>query len=217
MARKNKINWSLYDHLLGTDTDEKIAVIVGCTDCNIRFRRKKLGVPPAKYPTWSLEDESLLNSGLARCTECGEIKSLSDYYREKDQRRRTGTRRTCKRCDRQRARKQWEDTKRAYIDSLGGKCQYCGYDKCLSPMQFHHVEDDKEFMISRKRSLRNKTIIMAELNKCCLLCSNCHDSFHGGELDITFKKLPFGWTVDSSEVPTSPPNICLTEDRVNHF
>ena len=58
-------------------------------------------------------------------------------------------------------------------------CAICGYDKCDAALDFHHVNpEDKEFRI-RTISLQFKDErIIEELNKCILLCANCHREKH---------------------------------------
>jgi predicted HNH restriction endonuclease len=64
------------------------------------------------------------------------------------------------------------------IAHLGGKCQICGYDKCPSAFDFHHLDDaEKEFVISSKASWAT---IEPELAKCTLLCATCHREVHAG-------------------------------------
>lgn len=61
---------------------------------------------------------------------------------------------------------------------MGGKCIICGYDKCLSALAFHHINPwDKEFEIGSKMSWE---VIVQELKKCELVCSNCHAEIHEG-------------------------------------
>jgi hypothetical protein len=61
---------------------------------------------------------------------------------------------------------------------LGGKCEICGYSRCLAAMQFHHVnQEDKDFEVS---ALSNWGLIVKELNKCKLLCATCHAEVHAG-------------------------------------
>ena len=62
----------------------------------------------------------------------------------------------------------------------GGKCDRCGYDKCPAALVFHHPDPtQKDFGIAEKgRSYRNLEVIKEELDKCILLCSNCHLEVH---------------------------------------
>jgi len=68
--------------------------------------------------------------------------------------------------------------KERVIAHLGGRCQICGYDKCASAFDFHHLDStEKDFDISRKMSWAT---IEPELAKCALLCANCHREVHAG-------------------------------------
>lgn len=60
---------------------------------------------------------------------------------------------------------------------LGGKCNRCGFFD-VACMNFHHVDkNDKEYGISDIISSRlSKTLV--ELEKCMLLCDNCHNEIH---------------------------------------
>lgn len=72
----------------------------------------------------------------------------------------------------------------------GGKCQCCGYDRCLESLEFHHlVRDKKNFGISAKGYTRSWKAIKEELEKCVMLCANCHREWHAcliDEGDISF-------------------------------
>jgi 5-methylcytosine-specific restriction endonuclease McrA len=64
------------------------------------------------------------------------------------------------------------------IQLKGGKCQLCHYDRCLAALDFHHIRngEDKEFAISQH--LHNWKKVLPELEKCILLCKNCHVELH---------------------------------------
>ena len=195
-----KINWSLWDHLLGVESDRVISEVAGCTESNVRHRRKNLGIKPAIYNGWDNDDQDLLDSGLIKCTRCNSVKSKDLFHKEDN--RRTGTHRICKDCISMYRRNKWQGSKTKYVQMLGGECQNCGFCKFLSPLQFHHVlNHEKEHTLSKILIHESRTTeIIAELDKCCLLCSNCHDAFHANELNLTFKKnKSIGWTVESSE------------------
>jgi len=75
--------------------------------------------------------------------------------------------------------------KAAAVSYLGGKCQRCGWSGNLSGFDFHHPNDDKEFGIG-KESNRSWKVLVRELKKCELLCSNCHRAEHSGTRDEKF-------------------------------
>ena len=79
---------------------------------------------------------------------------------------------TSQRLDRQYARKV------KCVEYKGGKCQRCGYQKCVKAMNFHHVDPStKEFEISQRLDTAWEKLT-AELDKCVLLCFNCHMEEH---------------------------------------
>lgn len=78
------------------------------------------------------------------------------------------------------------DLKKQLVDLLGGKCHYCGYSKSISALSFHHkIPTEKEFKISAGLSLKKDiTELTKEVQKCILVCSNCHCEIHDGLLLI---------------------------------
>lgn len=82
--------------------------------------------------------------------------------------------------------------KQILINTFGGKCQICGYDKCPSALVFHHRDPkQKKFNISRfkKKSVENYEFLR-ELEKCVLLCANCHAEYHSGHHKDIIDKIP---------------------------
>jgi len=54
-------------------------------------------------------------------------------------------------------------------------CAVCGYDKHTGSLDFHHVNPkDKKFNITNRALQFKDDRIIDELNKCILLCCNCH-------------------------------------------
>jgi predicted HNH restriction endonuclease len=67
------------------------------------------------------------------------------------------------------------------IEYKGGECSICSYNKCLKALEFHHLDSSKkDFGISAKGYTRSWMIIKKELDKCILLCANCHREVHEG-------------------------------------
>jgi len=58
-------------------------------------------------------------------------------------------------------------------------CAICGYNKCNDALDFHHTNpEDKKFPLSIDGMNRTPNAIINEVNKCILLCRNCHTEIH---------------------------------------
>lgn len=66
------------------------------------------------------------------------------------------------------------------IEYKGGKCGICGYNKCVAALQFHHIDGNKDFGIADKGYTRAWETVKQELDKCILVCANCHAEIHNG-------------------------------------
>lgn len=69
------------------------------------------------------------------------------------------------------------------IECKGGKCQCCGYKNYAGALEFHHLDpNEKDFTISGSSKAFDKLI--KEIDKCILVCSNCHKEIHAGLIEI---------------------------------
>ncbi len=77
-------------------------------------------------------------------------------------------------------------TKERIVQSFGGKCGVCGYDKCQDALDLHHLDPtQKEFSLASIRAWpKSWASIVVELRKCAMLCCRCHREFHSGLLSI---------------------------------
>ncbi len=66
-----------------------------------------------------------------------------------------------------------------FVDSFKKWCANCGYYKCKRALGFHHPNDDKVVKISEmsRQGLSEKSI-KDEIDKCVVLCANCHAEVH---------------------------------------
>jgi len=71
------------------------------------------------------------------------------------------------------------ELKRLALEHKGGKCQQCGYDRCIAALVFHHREG-KDFGIGQGGYTMSWKRVRLEVDKCDLLCSNCHAEVHYG-------------------------------------
>ncbi len=66
------------------------------------------------------------------------------------------------------------------IEYKGGKCQICGYKKYQGALDLHHINGVKEFSIGEKGYARSWKRTKTELEKCVLVCANCHRELEAG-------------------------------------
>ena len=65
------------------------------------------------------------------------------------------------------------------LEYKGGKCVKCGYDNSVNALQFHHLDPkQKDFGIASSGHTRSWDKIKIELDKCILICANCHAEEH---------------------------------------
>lgn len=101
--------------------------------------------------------------------ECGESRQTEFYGKKKSR---------CKKCIIKDDANRAVVKKKKAIEYKGGKCLHCGYGKFYGALEFHHNDPmEKEFDWGEVRN-KKWPEIEKELNKCTLLCSNCHKEEH---------------------------------------
>lgn len=114
------------------------------------------------------------------CPKCKVIKLKSEFYYQsyrKGRKSRQGS--WCKSCMNKQVTIRQQKYKQQAIDYKGGKCQHCGYAKYAGALEFHHLDSNqKDFEISKSFKRPQTEEIKLELDKCILLCSNCHREEH---------------------------------------
>ena len=144
------------------------------------------------------------------CSKCGRSLPLTAEHYHRDKHKPAGFRPDCKDCSKKRwkenkdrynarAREYYRENieyyknrtqknqkpsrkerKRRAVSRLGGACECCGLKGPITILQFHHRDPKTKlggwnWMVSQSEELRN-----AELDKCSLLCANCHSGYHTG-------------------------------------
>lgn len=65
------------------------------------------------------------------------------------------------------------------IEYKGGKCTLCGYKRCMNALELHHEDASrKEFGVSQEGLTRSWERVKKEIEKCILVCANCHRELH---------------------------------------
>ena len=150
-----------------------------CKECRSSERKSK---------SWkrSLDAKSRTHK---KCTGCHNVFALSEFHKTKASLDNRSSQ--CKHCIRlytlakrdrnyeNRIRSR-DSIKLEFINHLGGKCSSCGIVPSdawpLACFDFHHLNDKVErisYLMSKKKGSAH-----TELNKCIVLCSNCHRKEH---------------------------------------
>jgi hypothetical protein len=151
----------------------------------------------ARKARWKREiDPSTVPTTIKRvCKDCGELKDCRWHYTF-SQTRKPEYNTRCIDCsqvysariqqNRSKSRNEYRrkniiERKRKAVEYLGGACIRCGYNKSLVALTFHHRDrKEKENTIGALRE-RSWKKLKEELDKCDLLCFNCHMELHADE------------------------------------
>ena len=110
------------------------------------------------------------------CCGCKEILDVGNFYKKSG----TTLQAYCKRCLLDKQMKRWQERKREAIKYKGSICIDCKQTFNAPIYQFHHLDPStKDYDWSKLRQL-NWKCILKELDKCVLLCANCHIMRHSG-------------------------------------
>lgn len=134
-----------------------------CLECSPfgRHNRKILEGKPK-------EDDKL-------CRRCNQVKPLSEFYAKRG----NGFTSYCKKCTGIQSKERQRNFKKICLDYKGAYCIRCGYSRCVAALDFHHIDGKtKEFNISHLRFYTFNDMIKSELDKCIVLCANCHREEH---------------------------------------
>lgn len=114
------------------------------------------------------------------CKYCGETSPEKFFQQNK-------MKSCCLKCHTLNVHQRQRELKIKAIEYLGGKCKKCGYDGISAVFDFHHRDPaEKDFSWGNKRT-SNWENLQKELDKCDLLCANCHREIHD---EIWFNNLP---------------------------
>ena len=102
------------------------------------------------------------------CKTCGETDPKKFFRRMKSM---------CGKCHAKDIGKRLIDSREQAIAYKGGKCEHCGYNKYRGALEFHHKDPTQKDPRGLKAYKLER--LFAEVDKCLLLCSNCHREEHG--------------------------------------
>jgi transposase len=132
------------------------------------------GRPNRLYVRQELPDRKI-------CFTCKKEKNNSEFYKRTANQLQTN----CKECKKKLQNEKYRIFKKEMVDYKGGECQCCGYNNCFHALDFHHINPKtKSFAIANTTKRKITQEVAEELDKCILVCSNCHREIHAGYIDL---------------------------------
>lgn len=172
-------------------TYNDICKILKCAKSTVSFHCKKENLSPKKIEIIKINDEISLdaNNFYKENTLKNTISYINNKYgkiSEKTIRTNLEPKNKTKKSSEQKkidarlsVKKFRKKIRLKVVDYLGGKCSICGYNKCIDALHAHHMDmDKKKFGISARGYTNSWDKIKDEVDKCILLCANCHAEVH---------------------------------------
>lgn len=152
----------------------KISKITGKSLTSIRYWKDKYSLK-SKFNTF-IENGKIEYGDYRTCPGCKiEIKTSNFYTRRKKNNSST----YCIECTNKKTIERLRILKSKMVEYKGGSCSRCGYNKYQGALEFHHLDpSQKDFNPSKLKKNKFDDKIKLELDKCILVCANCHREIH---------------------------------------
>lgn len=130
------------------------------------------------------EKTSYNQDGLKKCSMCCEYYNDDQFYKRTSKTRKGQITSYCKSCNTIYRRENMIENKLKMVEYKGGECIRCGLklmDSHYSVFEFHHLDpNEKDPNWNKMKFLGKKSWdkIKEGLDKCVLLCANCHRITH---------------------------------------
>lgn len=136
----------------------------------------------------------LIDGDTKVCRVCKEDKLLKEFHPNKSCKQ--GVTGTCRKCSYTRLRSWYADNRKVRQNAansrnkrrksevvlrFGNKCNDCQLTYPLCVYQFHHLDPTKKDVNPSYAMMNNPEKMWEELNKCVMLCANCHMIRHFGK------------------------------------
>lgn len=150
-------------------TQNEISLKVNKSITSVRYWLNKFS-----FKTKFVENNSK-SSSIKKCNRCTLKKDISEFY----ERSNGGYTAYCKPCTIKQSLERQRKFKKDCIEYKGGCCVKCGYNKCDAALEFHHLDPtQKDYTIANVRMTNFNDSVKSELDKCILVCANCHREIH---------------------------------------
>lgn len=161
----------LEDLIVKNLSQREIASHLNVSQSTVKHYLKKYGLATQKKQFNRITD-------VPHCA-CGET-DPNKFYTRKNKGKVYYRCSICRVCHNKQCVDRIRQNKQQAVNYKGGKCEKCGYNACLGSLGFHHLDPTQKDPQWRSISRLILSKLKKELDKCQLLCHNCHGEVHWG-------------------------------------
>ena len=151
----------------------KISEVTGKSVTTVKYWLKKFNL---KTNHISFNERIKMEYGETRfCPRCQKDVETEKFHKRRGKENSSVY---CKICTSEQTLDRQRKLKMKSVEYKGGSCTRCGYNKYYGALEFHHLDpSEKDFNIGNCKSTSFEKV-KKELDKCILVCSNCHREIH---------------------------------------
>lgn len=152
----------------------QVSKLTGKSLTSVRYWKDKYSLK-SSYKTFR-ELEKTEYGETRYCSRCKQYVKTENFHQRRGK---AHSSTYCKSCTTDQTLDRIRKLKSQMIEYKGGCCQRCGYDKYQGALEFHHSDpSEKDFNPSHLKKYAFDDRIKSELDKCVLVCANCHREIH---------------------------------------
>jgi len=152
----------------------QVCKLTGKSLTTIRYWKDKYSL---KSSHKTFREQEKIEYGETRfCPKCKKDIDTKEFYQRRGK---ENSSTYCKPCTSEQTLERTRNLKSQMVEYKGGCCVRCGYKKYQGALEFHHIDpNEKDFNPSRLKNYSFNERLKNELDKCILVCSNCHREIH---------------------------------------
>jgi predicted Zn-ribbon and HTH transcriptional regulator len=163
-------------------TVREIAAAVDRSPSTVRYWLRRLGMKTNSYRENRRMALEARRAGNRRFAGVCKRHGATDFFAFPNGRSR------CGKCSSEAVSRRRRKLKRILVAEAGGRCELCGYDRCIRALEFHHRNpEEKVFGVAERGFTRSIAELRTEASKCALLCANCHAEVEEGVAELPVK------------------------------
>jgi transposase len=158
-------------------SQREMADKLNLSQSTVRYWLKKYNLK-TKKEQFNRGNSTISAEGKKFCSQCGQTKDITDFYKRSGRKDGAGY---CKNCSNKYHTERVKRVKIKMINYKGGKCNDCGLELIHSHyavFDFHHLDPKTKDINFNRIKYQKWETIQKEIDKCVLLCSNCHRIRH---------------------------------------